>query len=278
MKAVVVGASGFLGSQVAKTLARRGAAVYGTWFKHPERVPPGLAGSFPTTNLASASPSPDVVFLCAARIPYGAMETPSDELVQANVELPRWCLSTFPRSRLAFASSVAVYGEGPSPRNESTPCAPLEGYGRSKLSAEESVRQGHSYAIVRFTSLYGDGMSAPTFLPRIVKDARMQRRIVLHGNGERTQDYLHVDDAAELMVRAAAHGKSGTFLGASGVAVSNLRAATLVAEALPGTRIEFQGEDKTPGVSYDPAQTFAALGFTPSIAFEDGIRRLAQRG
>jgi len=274
MKAVVVGASGFLGSRLARRLVETGSEVYGTWFTKPDRLPQGLAGRVHVEEMnPSTLPVPDAVFVCAAHIPYGAMDAPSNELTEANLRLPERCAAWFPRTRVVFASSVAVFGDAPAPRTEKTPPAPRDAYGRSKLSGEAALRHHPSFAIVRFTSLFGPGMTAPTFLRAIVGDALDRKGLRIFGDGSRTQDYLFIDDAVELLAAAARSPVNGIFLGASGVAVSNLRAASAVAAEIPGTTIEFTGQDATPSLSYDPSWTFTTLGFSPAVGFEEGLGR-----
>lgn len=272
MRAVVLGASGFLGSNLAGRLVERGTEVYGTWFRRADALPKGLARAVHSTALEEARiPAPDLVFICAAHIPYGRMDTPSPDLDDANVRLPERSLARFPGSRMILASSASVFGDAPSPRTETTECLPGDAYGRSKRSGECAVSRHASFACVRFSSLYGPGMTAPTFLKAIVNDARTRRRIRVFGDGQRTQDYLFIDDACDLMIAAGASPTNGIFLGVSGVAASNARVASVVAALFPGTGVEFSGEDETPSVSYDPSSTFETLRFAPRVSLDAGI-------
>ena len=180
----------------------------------------------------------------------------------------------FPNSRLVLASSVAIYGRAPSPRTEESPFVAPDEYGWTKLAAEAVARQHATFGIVRFSSLYGPGMRAATFLPAIVRAARESRRIVLFGDGARTQDYLHVHDAARMLRIVAMQSESGTFLGASGQAASNRDVAVIVARALPGTEIRFEGTDESPSVCYDVSATRRLTGFTPAVSMDEGIRAM----
>ena len=275
MRAMVVGAGGFLGSRLTRHLVQGRSEVHGTWFRRRDRLPEGPASDIHIGEIEAAKlPSPDAVFVCAAHIPYGALGTPSAELTEANVRLVERCLSWFPGARIVLASSAAAYGAAPSPRSESTTPAAPDAYGLSKLGGEMVVRNHPSFAIVRLTSLFGPGMTAPVFLRAIVNDARDRKRIRILGDGKRTQDYLFIDDAARLMSAAAASTTNGVFLGASGITVSNQRAARAVASEIPGTEIEFDGEDATPSTSYDPSWTFRQLRFSPAVDFEEGVGRM----
>lgn len=274
MSVLVVGASGFLGRATCLELLRAGLVVSGTWRAHPDRVPEGLADSFAESELETRSIYPEVVIACSARIPHGSMNQPDPVLSETNIGMPLRLSRRFPRSRLVLASSVATYGSAPSPRTEDSAFVAPDEYGWTKLAAEAVVRQHSSYAIVRFSSLYGAGMRTATFLPTIVRTARETGRIMLLGEGRRTQDYLHVHDAARLLGIVAALSENGTFLGASGQAVSNRDVAAIVVRALPGTEIGFEGDDDSPSVSYDVSATRRQTAFTPAISIDEGVRAM----
>lgn len=274
MSFLVVGASGFLGRATCMELLRAGHVVSGTWRVHPDRLPEGLADSFEESELETRPTDADVVIACSARIPYGAMNQPDPGLSEANIGMPLRLSRRFPKSRLVLASSVAIYGRAPSPRTEESAFVAPDEYGWTKLAAEAVVRQHPRFGIVRFSSLYGPGMRATTFLPTVVKTARESGRIVLFGDGMRTQDYLHVFDAARMLGIVATQPQSGTFLGASGQAASNRDVAAIVARALPGTEIRFEGTDDSPSVCYDVSATRHRTGFTPALSMDEGIRTM----
>jgi UDP-glucose 4-epimerase len=274
MRILVVGASGFLGRAVCAELLREGHAVHGTWRKHPERLRAGLEGAFSEGDLEISRTDFEVVVACSALVPYGAMNKPDPALIEANVEVPRRLTSRFPEARIVLASSVAVYGDAPSPRTEGSPFASPSEYGWSKLAAEAMIRQHPSFGIIRFSSLYGPGMKEQTFLPAILRSAHRERKISLFGDGSRRQDYLHVADAARLVRLVCDRQGNGTFLGASGESVSNLEVANLIAQELEGATIQFLGVDVAPSISYDVGFTRQITGFVPAISIGEGIRSL----
>lgn len=274
MRVLVVGASGFVGRATCAELLREGYSVQGTWREHPERLVAGLEDAFSESDLEISRTDFEVVLACSALVPYGAMNEPSPALIEANVEMARRLTSRFSKARIVLASSVAVYGDAASPRTEGSPFASPSEYGWSKLAAEAIIRQHRSFGIIRFSSLYGPGMKGHSFLPAILGSALRERRISLFGDGSRRQDYLHIADAARMMRLVCDRVDNRTFLGASGESVSNLEVASLIAERLQGTRIEFVGVDTAQSMSYDVSFTRQTTGFVPAISLAQGIRSM----
>jgi UDP-glucose 4-epimerase len=111
-----------------------------------------------------------------------------------------------PSARVVIASSAAVYGLAQRlPIGESDPIQPVSPYGVHKRMAEElclsySRQFGLSTAIVRLFSIYGPGLRK-----QLLWDActRLQRGdTVFAGTGAEVRDWLHVEDAAALLLAA----------------------------------------------------------------------------
>ncbi len=81
-------------------------------------------------------------------------------------------------------------------------------YGCSKRAAESYIieysrRFQFNCRIYRFGTVYGRRSNAANGLYRIVKGALLEGEIIYHGNIEAMRDYIHVIDAAELVVDSA---------------------------------------------------------------------------
>ncbi len=259
---VVVGANGFLGRTLAARLLARGDRVVGVVGVGRDRVPVGVSV---TDQLPSPGDVDDAatVYVTAAFIPYGAMDRSDPRLFETNVALVHRVSARWPRARLVFASSVAVYGEATGVRTEGSASVRRSLYGESKLAGELPARLHVSHAVLRFSSLVGVGMDARTFVPRAVAEARRARTITLWGDGSRRADYFHVEDAVDLCVAAGESSENGTFLGVSGASIENRAVAAHIAEKLPGTALVFSGDDASPSVEYDASGTWARLGARP---------------
>ena len=191
----------------------------------------------------------DVVMHLAACIPSPPDAAPP-ELMPVNVGLVEKLTQAYPDARHVLASSVSIFGAPVSlPLTiDSTPHQP-NAYGLSKLAAESLVRQMPKHAIIRFSSLIGVGMKRGSFIPTIVSAARAGR-IRLLGNGERLQNYLDIDDAALMCIRAASSKKSFIALGIGECSYSNNEVASILAE-LTGASIVREGNDRSPSYVYE---------------------------
>ncbi|MGB0154939.1 MAG: NAD-dependent epimerase/dehydratase family protein [Verrucomicrobiales bacterium] len=273
---LIIGSTGFLGSQLAVSLSNAGIS-----FDCLDRSPsqhPNITSSqaFHLPDLESLSNHYSAVFLTAAMIPDDK-DRFSPELVEANIDLPRRVASQFPNSVLTFASSASVYGiPAENPIVESSPHNKLSAYGYSKLAGETSLMHHSNCRILRFSSLYGEGMRPDTFLPSIVADANQLNSINLLGNGSRQQNYLHVKDASNMMLSAAQNDCTGVFNAVSDRSHSNLEVARIICELLPETKIEFSGKDDSPSFLYDNSKWSSHIPYQPSISLASGLSAYIQ--
>jgi nucleoside-diphosphate-sugar epimerase len=153
----------------------------------------------------------DWVFHIAAYVtnigPFMA-ESDSPLYQTVNVDFTRHLLEAGQRAgirRFIFASSSSVYDRGvPVPTPEDALLRPGSVYGRSKLEAETLVRafqeKGVPGTIVRPGAIYGPGDRH--FLPIVLRLARLPAVLLIEG-GRNLLDLSHVDDVADLMIRAA---------------------------------------------------------------------------
>lgn len=117
--------------------------------------------------------------------------------------------------------SQAEYGKMTGPVDESYPCAPVTEYGKEKLHAYESLQQmakesGIKFIWARIFSLYGKYDYNRTLIMSCMERMKRNEPIPLTACTQ-LWDYLHVEDAARLLVLLAEHEKAeGIFNIASG--------------------------------------------------------------
>lgn len=223
MKALVTGATGFVGSAVARALAAAGWQIR-VLVRHgsDRRNLQGLAVDVVVgdlTDVASldgAVADCEALFHVAADYRLGALEPA--RLYQTNVEGTRNILSAARRAgvaRVVYTSSVATIGlpaDG-SPGNEATPAALADmvgHYKRSKYLAEQLVRDaaqtGVPVIIVNPSTPIGPGDVKPTPTGRIVLDAASGRMPAYVDTG---LNVVHVDDVAAGHLLAFDRGRVG---------------------------------------------------------------------
>lgn len=231
--ALVTGASGMIGGELAAQLAARGRRV--RCLLRPASAGAGLdalpvevvrADLEDPAAVAAAVAGASHVYHLAGHLHAGAPFSGAEDYAPyraANVDLTARLLQASARAgveRFLFASTTAVYGAAAaSPVAEESPTEPFSAYGRSKLEAEKLVRAysggGRAFTIVRPSATYGAGDRH--FLPAALALARL-RRIPLVDGGRHLVDFGHVSDVARLMLLAgespAARGK--TYNAASG--------------------------------------------------------------
>lgn len=274
-KVLITGINGFLATKFVEKY-KNVYEFYGIYHKSLNNVDlDAFSKTVSNQDIQQLSDNFDYVLHLASYIPYKGMDTRAEKFIDTNIQLTIDIVKRFSSARIVFASSVSVYGETRSRTiHETSSYHQPTLYGLSKLAGETVLRNHNNFAIIRFSSLYGKGMTASTFLPIIVKRAVENKEIVLFGTGERKQDYFHIEDAADICHHAMFHNESTTFLGAHGKSYSNVEIATIIRKYLPDTIITFVGEDKSSSAEYDSNWSQMQLNFFPKINMQIGIKEL----
>jgi UDP-glucose 4-epimerase len=250
---LITGSSGFLGGHLSTALMPDAHVV--AFLR--ERDP------------AQSIPNPDGLFHLAAAIQYTGQHT--RQLIESNVLLTEHILGLFNTTRVIFSSTVSVFEHfnGVIDDNTLPTCSSV--YPLSKLWAEALVQQHPSYAIVRFSSIYGSGMKETTFLPRIVNQAINTGEITIWGTGQRKQNYIHVNDALSLLQAAFDNKNNDVFLGTSSESYSNLEVAEIVA-GFTGAKIRCIETDYSKSFVYKSGKANDRLGWAAKTGIAEGIK------
>ncbi|MDZ5456528.1 NAD-dependent epimerase/dehydratase family protein [Azohydromonas lata] len=218
--ALVTGGLGFLGQAVAHSLRRDGYRVVG--LGHGQRPAEEIraagfdrwvCGDVSLQLLSTLEESFELVVHCASNSAVGySLAHPHEAFlrtVQSTADLLEHLRSTQSRALVIYPSSAAVYGAAQDrPLQESDVPNPVSPYGVHKLITEELLA-GHArhfsvrVAIVRFFSIYGAGLSKQLLWDAAVKMSSGQKTVEFWGTGEETRDWIHVQDAADLIARLA---------------------------------------------------------------------------
>jgi nucleoside-diphosphate-sugar epimerase len=186
-------------------------------------------------------------------------------------------------ARLILGSSAGVYGHPQRvPLDETHPCAPVNGYGATKLAAERlALDHGGDVVIARIFNVVGPGQSEDHVCGRFAAQlagARPGEPITLAvGPLAPTRDFIDVRDVAAALALAADRAEPRSALNvASGVEVSVRDVlSAIVRAANVEVRIVEQG-DVAAGVSRSVADVtrLQRLGFVAVYPIDQSLRDL----
>ena len=266
---LVVGANSFIGSRLIQLL-KETASTTGVYHNNTNRLPQDIS-LLQVDQIDQLNDDFDEVYILSAFIPgKTALPTDKQQLFEANVFLVDRICSKFSKSRVVLASSVSVYKPRQGAITENDNEGGLTEYGISKRRGEQIVQQLPSHAIVRFSSVYGPGMKPDTILPAYIQQALQQRIITVWGEGSRLQNYIHISDAVQFLIKAAACSSNGVFLATGGHSTSNRQLASIIA-GKTSAAVSFTGQDAAASFVYDNTHTTQVLQYSASMPLEKGI-------
>jgi len=218
MRALVTGASGFVGRTLCAQLLERGHEVV-SLVRRPSSEPAGtraVAGDLSDGQRVGevlVLERPDCVIHLAAEIASQRSERRIHEVNVRGVErLVDACLGISgpePAAgpRLVFASTVVTGDACGALLTEETALPVQTPYGRSKQEGERLVLQsGLPATVIRPSHVYGPG---GWYADELVARLRQPGRFAVIGRGENLWDVVHVDDVAAALVLAAEGASSG---------------------------------------------------------------------
>jgi nucleoside-diphosphate-sugar epimerase len=223
MKTLVLGATGFIGSWVARALTRRGAEV--VCLARPASDQWRLRGLDLTTVTVPESEWPQVIISLSPEVIVSldwagvAGGNRDDESQWANLSRQASVLNAAAISgarRVVGVGSQAEYGPKDERVIENALTNPRTAYGRAKLAAMEEARafcaaQGIEWVWARVFSTFGPLDNGHWILP-LVADALLEDRDIDLSSGEQLWSYLYAPDAAEAFAVLATHpGATGIY-------------------------------------------------------------------
>lgn len=234
MKALVTGASGFVGSTLCAELLNRGIETQALMRKTSSLSNLGTAKVTPVEgelrnpeSLKRAVAEADVIFHVAGVV--AALS--KDDFFAANAQGTRNLLQAVKQSslgagrkihRFVYVSSLAAAGPSTAERPgcEDDECKPVSDYGASKLGGEQAVlefKNDFPVCIIRPPAVYGPrDKGVMTFFQAISKG--LLPLLGLANPDPRRYSFVHVDDLVQAIVLAglAPEMKSGEIFYASG--------------------------------------------------------------
>lgn len=277
-RAMVTGASGFIGKHLVRALAARGEPALGL----------SLSSGFDVTRDEFPLEGVERVYHLAALTGVPAAWQAPAEFHRVNAYGTMRLLEACKRfgCKLVYVSAY-VYGRPERmPIAEDAPIDANNPYAFSKYAAEQACRFytdhcGLDTAIVRPFNVYGPGQESRFLIPWIVEQALdpARPRVELMDLAPR-RDYIHVNDVVDAILAIADAGSVGTFNVGSG----DSHTVAEVAEAI----VRFAGVDKPVVATGAPRQNeiddvradvtliHAATGWRARVSLDDGLRGVVE--
>ncbi len=272
MKVLVTGSEGFLGRRLCALLDAQTEHIvlrYDLQLGHDvlnaEQLDDALDGVDACIHLAAVA---DL---------YIAEEDP-ERTQSINVEATRLVLEACNRHdvRLLFASTVCAYGNnGYEQSDENAPLAPTEVYALSKATAETLLAdQLDKHCILRLATFYGPDMRQSLATSVFIRALLNDEVIHIHGDGQQTRCYTHVEDVANGILCILESKQAGVFNIAGEEEVSVLKLIEVLAGIANKTpRLQFVddrfGQIRRSNIS---SNRLRRLGWFPKYSIVQGLR------
>ena len=300
-RVLVTGGGGFIGSNLANSLAPRNEVVVldDGYLGTPENVNDDVEYVEQSVLADDLPTDVDVVFHLAALSSYAMHEENPTEGARVNVE---GFVNVVEQARrdgcetVVYASTSSIYGDRTEPSPEDMPVTVKTGYEASKLARERYAEYFHNHyglsmAGMRFFSVYQgmeDGAEEhkgeyANLIAQFADDIANGKRPVIWGDGSHTRDFTHVDDIVRGLELAADHELTGIYNLGTGEQYSITHLVERLNEAL-GTDIEpVYEENPIPEDVFvhdtcaDASKMYEATGWEPEISFEEGVALVCQQ-
>ncbi len=301
MKVVITGGAGFLGSHLVDALIARGdqAVVIDHHAKDKRRFPNAKATTYklsfgdPSVKDILRDEKPDAIVHLAAQI--SVTKSISDPVLDAernirdSLQLLQSAVDADVKKVVFASSGGAIYGDHPKrPTPLLEKAQPLSPYGVAKQSFEwylEHFYKEHDlkYVSLRFSNLFGprqqvtkpmgEGNVISLFLDRVLVTGEP---ITIFGDGSSSRDFLYVDDAVDVILKALDQPYVGVVNVGTGKATTVQGLYDLVSE-MHGTTHPVLHEPYRKGeVMHSiihPGSAKKLLGWKPKVSFKKGLKR-----
>jgi nucleoside-diphosphate-sugar epimerase len=301
MRYLVTGGAGFIGSNIADELVRRGESVrildnlstgrrsnIGPFEKNIEFI----EGDIRSYHIVREAVDGMEVILHQAALP-SVPRSIRDPITTNEVNVVG-TLNILAAARdakvkkVVFASSSSIYGDNPVlPKQEDMSPTPLSPYAVSKLAGEKycsvyaRVYGLHTVAL-RYFNVFGPRQDPTSqysaVIPKFISAIQNDRSPVIYGNGEQSRDFTYVANVIHAnLLATSVDCPPGIVLNCACHAHISLNDLVKNINAImrKDVKVEY-----APLRSGDIAHSFAdisqiknVLGYTPSVLFEEGLKK-----
>ena len=300
---LVTGIAGFIGSNIARELVRRGEQVRGI-----DNFSTGKRHNLSDLSSQIDFREADIVDLAAMRdafagvdyvihqaaiasVPRSVEDPIASNLANVNGTLNVLVAARDAKvKRVVYASSSSLYGDVPTlPKSEDMAPSPISPYAVSKLTGEYYMRSfyrvyGLETVSLRYFNVFGPYQDPTSmysgvlaiFISRMLKG----EPVTIHGDGEQSRDFTYIDNVVSanlLACSAPARDVAGKFFNAATNHRITLNQTFEILKKLTGySGTAKHGPERSGDVKHSLADISLAekhLGYKPLVMFEEGLER-----
>ena len=201
----------------------------------------------------------------------------SSDYIENNVKRLKFIISNT-RSKLIYASSVAIYGDlSEIPHSPSEKLNIINTYAKSKFECEKLVLQAGG-VVARLSNIYGPGMSKKNIISDILKQIKVKGIDSINIiDGSPIRDMIHISDVTSCLLSMTEIQKKGIYNVATGTSISMKDLALMILKVanFQGYKlVELKHNKNTSCISLDISNTKKTFAWSPSISLQDGLREL----
>ncbi len=243
MKALIIGASGLVGSNFFRLFKERESfETIGTHLNNPteETVyfnPNELSNH---ENFDFGRFQPKVIIHTGAMTHVDACEENPEHSYERTVESTKNVakIASMLNAKLVYISSDYVFDGEDGPYDENARTNPLSIYGKHKLEAEQIVRKDTNNALIlRVTNVYGDEHQGKNFVRRIIDAIKTNQKKELRLPHDQYATPVNALDIARAALRLINDDKKGIYNIAGTDYMNRVQLANKVLSYFPGHRL-----------------------------------------
>ena len=215
MKLLLTGGAGFIGSNIAKLLVKKGhnvTIIDNLVTGNKERLDKIIDKiDFYEIDIRNKKDLEEIICDFDGIIHQAALTSVTDSIKEpqkyhdVNVIGTKNIFEIAQREkiRVVYSSSASVYGNTKKiPINENEKREPINPYGKTKLDceilAEQYNKMNSSIIGLRYFNVYGIGQtgSYAGVITKFLENIKIKKSLVINGNGNQIRDFIHVQDIA----------------------------------------------------------------------------------
>jgi ADP-L-glycero-D-manno-heptose 6-epimerase len=232
MRIFLTGGSGFVGSNLLRSLLKERHEVIATGLNTEVLAPPGITMLHPDMVAVGEEylEDIDVCFHMAAN--NDTTDLNSDGMFESNLTKPARLFERLERrgcKKFVYASSTAIYGNQPAPFSEKkTEPSPLNPYAFSKLafekwSTEFGIKTKSTVIGLRYSNIYGPGEfhkgKRSSMILQLYKQINEGMRPRIFEDGDQKRDWCYIIDVINANMKCLTCETSGILNIASGTSI-----------------------------------------------------------